>query len=183
MGGVASTVVDLFAGIVELSMRLDRIAGVSDDQSPDADANNQPPHHRYEESNLSGCPGRHEGACSAHTFLTSEQVFARYGKRRTAGYHLLHSERFPNRVAGKYRLDTLLAWEEENLHPQEQDADSRGRDTGMEDSDPDLTGEVPAEGDPTAPAQASPDSAVTPGEQRSSLPPRRRSRGRKRGDR
>jgi predicted DNA-binding transcriptional regulator AlpA len=53
-----------------------------------------------------------------HTFLTTKQVFARYGWGRTRGYQMLATLDFPPRVGGSFRLDTLLAWEARELKRQ-----------------------------------------------------------------
>ena len=50
-----------------------------------------------------------------HTFLTSKEVVARYRWGRTKGYQVLRSDDFPCAIAGAYRLDTLIAWEELQL--------------------------------------------------------------------
>lgn len=44
-------------------------------------------------------------------FLNSKAVFARYGWGRTLGYQMLNSTGFPRAFAGRWRKDTLLAWE------------------------------------------------------------------------
>lgn len=47
-----------------------------------------------------------------HTFLTAQQVIARYGWGRTKGYRMLRSEGFPHPIGGdRYRLDALMQWE------------------------------------------------------------------------
>lgn len=49
----------------------------------------------------------------ADAFLTAAQVIARYGWGRTKGYRVLRSAGFPRPIAGdRYRLDTLIAWED-----------------------------------------------------------------------
>jgi hypothetical protein len=50
-----------------------------------------------------------------HTFLRPAEVFLRYGWKKSKGYDMLQSPGFPRRVGDKYRLDTLLAWEEREL--------------------------------------------------------------------
>lgn len=50
-----------------------------------------------------------------HVFLTAAEVIARYRWGRTKGYALLRSPDFPRPVTGRYRLDLLMAWEEEEL--------------------------------------------------------------------
>lgn len=50
-----------------------------------------------------------------HVFLTAGEVIARYRWGRTKGYALLRSPDFPRPVAGRYRLDLLMAWEDEQL--------------------------------------------------------------------
>lgn len=47
-----------------------------------------------------------------HTFLTSQEVLDRYRWKRTKGYEMLRSPGFPRPVANRYRLDSLLAWED-----------------------------------------------------------------------
>ena len=51
-----------------------------------------------------------------HTFLTAQEVIARYGWGRTKGYQVLRRGDFPRPVAGdRYRLDTLMAWEDRQV--------------------------------------------------------------------
>lgn len=50
-----------------------------------------------------------------HIFLTSAEVMARYRWGRTKGYEQLHGAAFPKPIAGRYRLDLLMAWEDEQL--------------------------------------------------------------------
>ncbi len=58
-------------------------------------------------------PGRVDPASA---FLTALEVIARYGWGRTKGYRMLHSEGFPRPIGGdRYRLDTLVAWENTQL--------------------------------------------------------------------
>lgn len=52
----------------------------------------------------------------ASAFLTALEVIARYGWGRTKGYRMLRSEGFPRPIGGdRYRLDTLIAWENAQL--------------------------------------------------------------------
>lgn len=52
----------------------------------------------------------------ASAFLTALDVIARYGWGRTKGYRMLRSEGFPRPIGGdRYRLDTLIAWENGQL--------------------------------------------------------------------
>lgn len=50
-----------------------------------------------------------------HTFLTAREVIARYRWGRTKGYEQLRQRDFPRPVAGRYRLDLLMAWEDRQL--------------------------------------------------------------------
>lgn len=50
-----------------------------------------------------------------HIFLTAGEVIARYRWGRTKGYEQLRRRDFPRPVAGRYRLDLLMAWEDEQL--------------------------------------------------------------------
>ena len=52
-----------------------------------------------------------------HVFLTAGEVMARYRWGRTKGYEVLRTRRdgFPAPLSGRYRLDTLLRWEDERL--------------------------------------------------------------------
>lgn len=50
-----------------------------------------------------------------HTFLTAREVIARYRWGRTKGYEQLRQMDFPRPVAGRYRLDLLMAWEDRQL--------------------------------------------------------------------
>ncbi len=60
--------------------------------------------------------GASETADPRHTFLTAREVIARYGWGRTKGYQVLRRRDFPQPVAGdRYRLDTLMAWEDSQL--------------------------------------------------------------------
>lgn len=53
---------------------------------------------------------------AASVFLTALEVIARYGWGRTKGYRMLRSEGFPRPIGGdRYRLDTLVAWENAQL--------------------------------------------------------------------
>jgi predicted DNA-binding transcriptional regulator AlpA len=59
---------------------------------------------------------RNSRARPSDTFLTAMEVIARYGWGRTKGYRVLRSEGFPRPIGGdRYRLDSLLAWEESQL--------------------------------------------------------------------
>lgn len=52
----------------------------------------------------------------ASVFLTALEVIARYGWGRTMGYRMLRSDGFPRPIGGdRYRLDTLVAWENAQL--------------------------------------------------------------------
>jgi predicted DNA-binding transcriptional regulator AlpA len=54
-----------------------------------------------------------EGADPRHTFLTARDIMARYGWGRTKCYEMLRRPDFPAAVGGdRYRLDTLMAWED-----------------------------------------------------------------------
>lgn len=57
----------------------------------------------------------HYPTAPAHTFLAAKEVIARYGWGRTKGYQVLAGPGFPRPIAGRYRLDTLIAWEEAQL--------------------------------------------------------------------
>lgn len=50
-----------------------------------------------------------------HTFLTAREVIARYRWGRTKGYEQLRDGDFPRPVAGRYRLDLLMAWEDRQI--------------------------------------------------------------------
>lgn len=50
-----------------------------------------------------------------HTFLTAREVIARYRWGRTKGYEQLRNGDFPRPVAGRYRLDLLMAWEDKQI--------------------------------------------------------------------
>lgn len=59
-----------------------------------------------------------------HTFLTAQEVIARYGWGRTKGYQVLRRENFPRPVAGdRYRLDTLMAWEDSQVQERQRSAE------------------------------------------------------------
>lgn len=57
------------------------------------------------------------GADPRNKFLTRSEVMLRYGWGRTKGYEKLRErlDGFPPAIDGRYRLDTLLAWEERRL--------------------------------------------------------------------
>ena len=50
-----------------------------------------------------------------HVFLTAAEVMARYQWGRTKGYEVMRTRRdgFPGAISGRYRLDTLLHWEDQ----------------------------------------------------------------------
>jgi len=50
-----------------------------------------------------------------HTFLKPQEVIARFRWGRTRGYLELKKPGFPRPIAGNYRLDTLIAWEDRCL--------------------------------------------------------------------
>jgi hypothetical protein len=54
---------------------------------------------------------------------------ARYRWGRTKGYEVMRSRRdgFPPAVGGRYRLDSLLGWENHQLAPISEDADASSR--------------------------------------------------------
>jgi predicted DNA-binding transcriptional regulator AlpA len=57
-----------------------------------------------------------DGADPRHIFLTARDVMARYGWGRTKCYEMLRRPDFPRPVGGdRYRLDTLMAWEDAQL--------------------------------------------------------------------
>lgn len=82
-----------------------------------------------------------------HTFLTTKQVFARYGWGRTRGYQMLATEDFPPRIGGSFRLDTLVAWEERELKRQ---TDAKAAATTVETADDLDTGDGAASGGATS---------------------------------
>jgi len=59
-----------------------------------------------------------DGVDPRHIFLTARDVMARYGWGRTKCYEMLRRPDFPRPVGGdRYRLDTLMAWEDAQLEP------------------------------------------------------------------
>src|SRR3954471_22805223 len=50
-----------------------------------------------------------------HVFLTAKETIVRYGWGRTYGYLMLKSTGFPRRIGDRFRLDTLIAWEQAGL--------------------------------------------------------------------
>lgn len=48
-------------------------------------------------------------------FLSARQVFTRYGWGKSKGYEMLKADGFPNSIGGRYRLDSLIGWEEDLL--------------------------------------------------------------------
>lgn len=55
---------------------------------------------------------QHRDVAPEYTFLTAQQVTARYGWGQTKGYRMLRSEGFPRPIGGdRYRLDGLMDWE------------------------------------------------------------------------
>ena len=70
-----------------------------------------------------------EGLDPRHTFLSARDVFTRYGWGRTQGYVHIKTPGFPRPVlGGKYRLDTLLAWEDTQVQPVSLAADDQAPD-------------------------------------------------------
>lgn len=63
-----------------------------------------------------------------HVFLTASEVIARYRWGRTKGYEQLRDQSFPRPLAGRYRLDLLMAWEDRQLA--EASASSASRPVG-----------------------------------------------------
>lgn len=58
----------------------------------------------------------HEVSDARDVFLSAREVIARYGWGRTKGYQVLRGDDFPRPIGGdRYRLDSLLAWEEAQL--------------------------------------------------------------------
>ena len=102
-----------------------------------------------------------EGGLPQDTFLTCKEVIARYRWGRTKGYQVLRSEDFPCAIAGVYRLDTLIAWEELQLHG------SKPAPAGQ--SEPATTGATTGKKPGSTAPEA--DNHIT------ELPPRRRTRG------
>lgn len=80
-------------------------------------------------------------------FLSPRQVFSRYGWGRTKGYEMLKSPSFPNAIGGKYRLDSLIQWENWLLGGGELAADptplSDGADTSEHDRNTSATTVAP----------------------------------------
>jgi hypothetical protein len=66
-----------------------------------------------------------EGLDPRHTFLSAREVFDRYGWGKTQGYVHIKTPGFPRPVlGGKYRLDTLLTWEDTQVQPIAEPADA-----------------------------------------------------------
>jgi hypothetical protein len=111
-----------------------------------------------------------------HTFLSSKEVIARFGWGRTYGYQMLKATGFPAAIGGRYRLDTLMAWEDRVLA-----GELSGRpETSEEPSD--LGSELEA-GGITAPDQSTTASTAVPHlavEELVAAPTRRRTRGTRR---
>ena len=70
-----------------------------------------------------------------HIFLTKQEVIARYRWSRSKGYEVMQSSDFPRDIEGRYRLDTLLAWEQARLTPKPREVKTlpppRGARPGM----------------------------------------------------
>jgi hypothetical protein len=60
-------------------------------------------------------PGQPGHTSPRHIFLTSTEVIARFRWGRTYGYQMLASTGFPRTIGNRYRLDTLIAWEDRVL--------------------------------------------------------------------
>jgi hypothetical protein len=104
-------------------------------------------------------------------FLTAQEVILRYGWGRTYGYQMLKSTGFPRRIGDRFRLDTLIAWEQAVL---------AGELTGRPD-DPESLGDtaitIASEPEPTPPVgSAAPIGDDVP----VAAPTRRRTRGARR---
>lgn len=82
---------------------------------------------------LAGTPEWAQGP--EHIFLTKQEVIARYRWSRSKGYEIMQSPDFPRAIEGRYRLDTLLAWEERQLTPKPREVKTlpppRGARPGM----------------------------------------------------
>jgi hypothetical protein len=50
-----------------------------------------------------------------HTFLSKREVIEPYDWGRTEGYQVMADPDFPRAIQGRYRLDTLIAREEQQL--------------------------------------------------------------------
>lgn len=72
-----------------------------------------------------------EGPDPRHTFLSTREVIARYGWGKSQGYKHVKTPGFPRPVlGGKYRLDTLMQWEDDQTGPQGTDPAPRGSAPG-----------------------------------------------------
>jgi predicted DNA-binding transcriptional regulator AlpA len=106
-----------------------------------------------------------------HVFLTAKEVILRYGWGRTYGYQMLRSTGFPRRIGDRFRLDSLVAWEQAVL---------AGELTGRPD-DPDFQGGTATtvtspQPEPEPPAGSAPVGDDVP----VAAPTRRRTRGTRR---
>src|SRR4051812_24653228 len=107
-----------------------------------------------------------------HVFLTAKEVILRYGWGRTYGYQMLKSTGFPRRIGDRFRLDTLIAWEQAVLS-----GERSGRPDEPESPDDTPTPTPQPDPQPTPPAGG----AAPIGEDVSvDAPTRRRTRGTRR---
>jgi hypothetical protein len=109
-----------------------------------------------------------------HVFLTAQEVILRYGWGRTYGYQMLKSTGFPRRIGDRFRLDTLIAWEQTVL---------AGELPGHPD-EPETPGDAPVEpvtnGPDPEPTPPSPGAAAIGDDAPVAAPTRRRTRGTRR---
>jgi hypothetical protein len=107
-----------------------------------------------------------------HVFLTAQEVILRYGWGRTYGYLMLKSTGFPRRIGDRFRLDTLIEWENAVL---------AGELPGRPD-DPESPGDAVATATEPEPEPTPPSSGAAPTEDDAPVaaPSRRRTRGTRR---
>jgi hypothetical protein len=108
-------------------------------------------------------PGQPGPVTPSQTYLTSGEVIARFRWGRTFGYQMLASTGFPRTIGNRYRLDTLIAWEDRVLS---------GELTGRPDPRNDQADAAPRQITEPSPLGSAPDTDVL-----IAAPTRRRTRG------
>src|SRR3954471_17003013 len=103
-----------------------------------------------------------------HVFLTAKETIVRYGWARIYGYLMLKSTGFPRRIGDRFRLDTLIPWEQAVLAGELPGCPDQPE--CRDDTPPTVTG---PEREPTPPASSAPPEDDVP----AAAPTRRRTRG------
>lgn len=91
---------------------------------------------------------RPDGTDPRHVFHSATEVIVRFGWGRTYGYQMLKSTGFPRPIGGRYRLDTVMIWEDRVLageltgKPDADSADASGSTSGLSGAATQLIGDA-----------------------------------------